>query len=88
MVNVILFTERDVDFPQSVSTNIPGKGKGRVVSNERDDINATQFQVRLGKNTTVPVTLGFTKSTLQNLFELRRDSCAALFVSQVVIYTA
>lgn len=47
---------------KTANSNVPGKGKGRVVSNERDDVNATQFQVRLGKNTTVPITLGFTKS--------------------------
>ena len=43
-------------------TNIPGAGKGKVISNKGDGVAAQQFQLRLGKNTTVPLTLGFTKS--------------------------
>ena len=49
---------------QTETKKFPGKGKGRVVSNEREDVNATQFQVRLGKNTIVPTKLDFIESAI------------------------
>jgi len=51
-------------FGKKQATKIPGSGKGKVVENRSlsGDVAGQQFDIRLGKNTTVPVTLGFTKS--------------------------
>ena len=65
-------------------TNIPGKGKGKVISNKGDGVAAQQFQLRLGKNTTVPLTLGFTKSNELFVGRLAMLGFAAACIGEVV----
>jgi photosystem II 22kDa protein len=68
-------------------TNIPGKGKGKVIANKSasaDGVAAQQFQIRLGKNTTVPLTLGFTKSNELFVGRLAMLGFAAACIGEVV----
>jgi hypothetical protein len=65
-------------------TKIPGKGKGKVVSNNRGGVAAQQFQVRVGKSSTVPVTLGFTKSNELFVGRLAMLGFAAACIGEVV----
>ena len=65
-------------------TNIPGAGKGKVISNKGDGVAAQQFQLRLGKNTTVPLTLGFTKSNELFVGRLAMLGFAAACIGEVV----
>ena len=70
--------------PLQAKTNIPGKGKGKVISNKGDGVAAQQFQLRLGKNTTVPITLGFTKSNELFVGRLAMIGFAAACIGEVV----
>jgi hypothetical protein len=65
-------------------TNVPGRGKGTVLNNRGDGVAAQQFQVRLGKNTTVPLTLGFTKSNELFVGRMAMLGFAAAVVGEIV----
>jgi hypothetical protein len=63
--------------------NKAGTGKAKVISNKGDGV-AQQFQLRLGKNTTVPLTLGFTKSNELFVGRLAMVGFAAAVIGEVV----
>jgi hypothetical protein len=60
------------------------QGKSKVISNKGDGVAAQQFQLRLGKNTTVPLTLGFTKSNELFVGRLAMLGFAAACIGEVV----
>ena len=74
----------DVRERLQAKTNISGKGKGKVISNKGEGVAAQQFQLRLGKNTTVPLTLGFTKSNELFVGRLAMLGFAAACIGEVV----
>jgi photosystem II 22kDa protein len=55
-----------------------------VLNNKRDGVAAQQFDVRLGKKSTVPVTLGFTKSNELFVGRLAMLGFAAACIGEVV----
>ena len=59
-------------------------GKGKIISNKGDGVAAQQFQLRLGKNTTVPLTLGFTKSNELFVGRMAMLGFAAALIGEVV----
>lgn len=67
-----------------VKSTVPGRGKGKVISNKGDGVAAQQFQVRLGKNTSVPLTLGFTKSNELFVGRLAMLGFAAACIGEVI----
>lgn len=69
------------------AARIPGSGKGAIVGNRSTkdgNISGQQFNVRLGKNTTVPVTLGFTKSNELFVGRMAMLGFAAAVLGEVV----
>ena len=67
-----------------VKTNIPGSGKGKVISNKGEGVAAQQFQLPLGKNTTVPLTLSFTKSNELFVGRMAMLGFAAACIGEVI----
>lgn len=73
-------------FTKKQASKIPGTGKGKVVSNRSKggSVSGQQFDVRLGKNTTVPVTLGFTKSNELFVGRMAMLGFAAAVLGEIV----
>eukprot|EP00178_Gracilaria_changii_P023265 TRINITY_DN7058_c0_g1_i2.p1 TRINITY_DN7058_c0_g1~~TRINITY_DN7058_c0_g1_i2.p1 ORF type:complete len:271 (+),score=50.35 TRINITY_DN7058_c0_g1_i2:69-815(+) len=73
-------------FSKKQATKIPGSGKGKIVENRSLDgeVAGQQFAIRLGKNTTIPVTLGFTKSNELFVGRVAMLGFAAAVLGEVV----
>ena len=58
--------------------------RGMVINNKGEGFAAQQFQLRLGKYTTVPLTLGFTKSNELFVGRMAMLGFAAACIGEVV----